>query len=254
MNKKSNFKNYHYIDVLSGLIYNLGISLEYGSDFSEFRNILLEQPDRNPVNPAFNPAYCDLGVENAFWLLGKNQEGEIIHTQAIKLLDLGNESLQSHFETHIWDFRSHGYDFDNARTQFFLSPEASRINGRVTYHGEAWIKPGRDGYRGGSLITLLTRLMLLKAFYEWMPDFFIGLQAPATSCRGLSIREGYMRAEQRSIIWHETTKGTPPQEDWMVWMSREEANFNLRIPPEYFYEMFKKNTDPELPIRMKLSA
>jgi len=254
MNKVFDFSIYDYIENLSSLIYNLGISLEYGSDFSEFRNIPFKQPDRHPVNPAFNPAYCDLGADNAFWLLGKNQEGEIIHTQAIKILDLGNENLQRHFETHIWDFRTHGYDFDNARTQFFLSPEASRIHGCVTYHGEVWTKPGKGGYRGGSLITLLTRLMLLRALYKWSPDFFIGLQAPATSCRGLSIREGYMRAEQRSIIWHETAKGAVPQEDWMVWMSKEDAHFNLRIPAEYFYEMFKKNTDPELPIRMKLSA
>ena len=186
--------------------------------------------------------------------MGTNQDGEVIHTQAIKLLDLEGGTLETHFQKRIWDFRSHGYDFDKSKTKYALSPEASRIRGRVTYHGEVWTKPGRGGYRGGSLIVLLTRLFLMKALFKWSPDFLTGLQAPITTCRGLAVREGYMRTEQRTILWYEKNSEGPPQEDWMVWMSREDARFNLRLPPELFYQMFKKNTEPTLLISQKKSA
>jgi len=242
-----------YTKELSKIISSLGIRLRYGSDFKELWSIPKHQPDRHPINPAFNPNYCNLHSGNAFWIMGLNSDGDIVHTQAIKLLDLKGSSLAQHFDEQVWDFRSYGYDFDRNRTEYFLSSEAMHIKGRVTYHGEVWMKPGRGGYRSGSLIVLLTRLFLMKAMLKWSPDYYIGLQAPMTTCRGLGIREGYMRTEQRTIVWYEKDS-TEPIEDWMVWMTADDARFNLRVPPELFYSMFKKSTEPPLPIQQQKSA
>ncbi|MEM7290248.1 MAG: hypothetical protein AAF412_07780 [Pseudomonadota bacterium] len=114
------------------------------------------------------------------------------------------------------------------------------------------MKPGRGGYRSGSLVVLLTRLLLMKAMLRWSPDYMIGLQSPITSCRGLGIREGYMRTEQRTIVWYEQNGDCI--EDWMVWMSGEDARFNLRLPCGIFYSLFKRNTEPELDLLQKQSA
>lgn len=225
------------------MVKSLGVVIRIGSDFTEFREISERQPLKNFVNPAFNPDHCDISATNGMWITGHNNTGEIVHTQAIKLLDLSESTLDQHFQQNLADYGSHGYDLDVENSQWFLTNAASNIQGQVTYHGELWLKGGPDGVRGGCLATLLTRLMLLMGLRRWSPDFMIGLQAPLTSCRGLAVREGYMRMEQRSILWKQFDD-EEILEDWLVWMSREEAEFNLRIPQDVFYEMFEKKAAP----------
>ncbi len=217
---------------------SLGLDLHVGSDFDEFRAISKEHPLKPYVNPAFDPDFVDISPLTGLWLIGTNANGEIVHTQAIKLLELTNANLAEHFRSNLTDYRTHGYDFDVDRSCCFLSPAASRISGRVSYHGELWLKGGSDGYRGGCLATILTRLMKALCLQRWSPDFMIGLQSPVTSCRGLAAREGYVHLEQRSIVW-QLRDCADAMEDWLVWMSREEAAFNLRVPPEFFYNLFE---------------
>ena len=235
----------HHVTELTDYAKQLGINLKYGQDFAAFRDTLECQPLRHPINPAFDPDRCSLSDESGFWIIGYNSNDEIVHSQAIKLLELDGGTLEQHFERRLWDFRSHGYEFDRQKCHWHLTPQARSISGTVTYHGELWLKGGPDGCRGGRLVILLTRLMLLKAYLKFSPDFMIGLQAPLSSCRGLGVREGYLRAEQRTISW--ALKDTDQfEEDWMVWMNREEAEFNLRIPPSFFYEMFEQQAQDAL--------
>lgn len=247
MSSKHKLQFFKHIEDLYDIIGMLGLSLRFGCDFDEFKNLLVDVTERHHINPAFDTEFCKLDASNAFWMIGYNSEGEIVHTQAMKLLDLEGKKLSRHFKKCIADYRSHGLNLDVDKTEVHLSNEAGKIAGDVTYHGEVWVKAGRGGYRGGSLIVLLTRLMLLKALIRWSPDYFIGLQSPLTTCRGLGVREGYMRMEQRTLVWHPKNDDTPI-EDWMVWMKNDEAEFNLRLPPSYIYDTFKKTTDPELAI------
>lgn len=220
---------------------SLGLDLQVGSDFKFFRAISKSQPLKSHVNPAFDPAFVDISPLNGFWMIGRDTNGEIVHTQAMKILELSNVSLAEHFRSHLTDYRTHGHKFDVERSNCFLTPAAAEITGRVCYHGELWLKGGPDGYRGGCLTTFLTRLMLAMCLQRWSPDFIIGLQSPSTTCRGLAVREGYMRLEQRSIVW-QLADCADIMEDWLVWMSRDEASFNLRVPLEIFYDLFETSS------------
>ena len=171
-------------------------------------------------------------------MIGYRDDGEIVCTQAMKLLDLGDSSLQEYLSEHIWEIHPYGFDPEVSDARCFLSSEARKISGVITYHGELWLKGGAQGVRGGSLAILLTRLILLESLARWNPDFMIGLQSPVTACRGLSIKEGYMRLEQRSVVWHKEKTGEL-LEGWLVWMSGKEANFNLRIPAKLFLDLFE---------------
>ena len=244
MSKHIEFKPIESIGSAVGIVNSFGIQLQIGSDFEEFRRISEIQPLKPHVNPAFNPDYCDLANGDAFWMIGFTAAGEIVQTQAMKLIDVRESTLEKHLETNFHDFRSHGYDFDMDRSYWCLSNNAANITGRISYHGELWIKGGPNGFRGGCLATILTRLMLITGMQIWSPDYMIGLQSPMTSCRGLACREGYMQVEQRSMVWQEKNDN-PPQEDWLVWMSREEAEFNLRLPPQMFYDLFESSRRPK---------
>ncbi|MGI9352117.1 MAG: hypothetical protein ACR2O3_11180 [Rhizobiaceae bacterium] len=209
-----------------------------GSDFSFFTSIPKLQTARHNINPAFDPINAELNERNAFWMIVVNDANEIVGTQAMQILPMQGASLGDYLEKNIWNFRTYGYDLDQKKTQWYLTSEASKMTGVVAYHGELWLDGSQSGLRGGSMAVMLTRLMILVGMLKWAPDYFIGLQSPLTSCRGLAVREGYMHTEQRSILWYQKKSDTP-MEDWLVWMSKEEAEFNLRLPPSFFQALLE---------------
>jgi len=237
------------IQAIRKIIRNLGITIRLGTDLDDFSKIVSRQPLRHPLAPAFDPDYECVAHKNVLWMAGYANDGELVCTQAIKLVDLGNNSLGQYLDHRMWEIHPYGYDPEVTETKYFLSDEAKKISGLVTYHGELWMKGGPNGVRGGSLAVMITRLILLECLLRWSPDFLIGLQSPVTACRGLGVRESYLRLEQRSVIWYKETTNEL-LEGWLVWMSAKEAIFNLRIPAVFFFEMFERDA----PIRNQVLA
>ena len=231
----------HQIQEYVDIIRSNGLNLATGSDFSYFTSIPKIQPARHNINPAFDPAFADLNDRNALWMIIQNAENEIVGTQAMKILPVKEGTLGEYLENNVWDFRTYGYDLDQNKTECHLTSEASNMSGVIAYHGELWLDGGQNGLRGGSMAVMLTRLMILVGMLKWAPDFYIGLQSPMTSCRGLAVREGYMHTEQRSILWYQK-KSETPMEDWLVWMNKEEAEFNLRLPASFFHALLEKQS------------
>lgn len=251
MNAEIRARFLKYVTEIHKYSRSLGIKLSYGNNFSWFRNIPEIQPLRHPVNPAFDPNCCDIHGENGFWMVGYDASGEIVHTQAIKRVNMGCDTLEQHLDKQMWDFRTAGFDFDREKSHFFLTDGAKAISGTVTYHGELWLKGGAEGFRGGSLTVLLSRLILLECYLRYEPDYMIGFQSPRSFFRGLGLRLGYLRSEQRSLMWVHKDPLKKIEEDYFVWMSRAEAEFNLRLPPSFYYEMFEQAHEPKA---MKISA
>lgn len=221
------------------IAYRNGVRLDLGTDFAEFKQHALRQPDKSPLNPAFDIDDPAVSAFQGIWMLGFNGGGEIVHTQAIKTIDLTGTTLHEHLSQHTDAFGTHGFAHDPDRTEIHLSPRSAAITGLATYHGELWLKGGPNGIRGGALVAILTRLMLMIAIARWRPDYLIGLQSPMTACRGLPVREGYAHTEQRTLVWHQSNSQSTI-EDWLVWMDLEEARFNLRIPPEFFTALLER--------------
>ncbi len=227
------------IRAIRELLGDLGIKIQTGNDLGDFAKIIAKQPLRHDLSPAFDPRYSCAPHRSAYWMAGYTKDGELACTQAVKLIDLGDKNLEQYLRRRMWDLHPYGYDPDVTETHCFLSDESRNISGLITYHGELWLKGGPDGVRGGSIAVLTTRLILLESLLRWSPDFLIGLQSPMTACRGLSVRESYMRLEQRSLVWYKDGSDEL-LEGWLVWMTAEEADFNLRIPAELFYRMFER--------------
>ena len=244
MNFNKQSRILHQIEEYVNIIKSNGLYITTGSDFAYFTSIPKLQSARHNINPAFDPKHTNLNARNALWMIILNTENEILGTQAMQILPNQELNFSEYLERNVWNFRSYGYDLDKSKTHWQLSENASEMQGLIAYHGELWLKGGDGGLRGGSMVIMLTRLMILVGLLKWNPDYFIGLQSPMTSCRGLATREGYMRTEQRSISWYQKKSDTP-MEDWLVWMSREEAEFNLRLPADFFHEMFDSKTRSE---------
>ena len=82
-----------YIAGAERVVSELGITIEIGSDFEFFCSIPKLQPDRHPVSPIFDPDESSISDSNGFWLIGRNAMGEIVLTQAIKLIPVGEVRL-----------------------------------------------------------------------------------------------------------------------------------------------------------------
>ena len=53
-----------------------------------------------------------------------------------------------------------------------------------------------------------------------------------------------MRTEQRMVQWN-IGPDQKAIEGWLVWMSREEADFNLDVPPKTFYAMLERKSETQ---------
>ncbi len=222
-------------DSIIRIIEKLGLTLKSGRNLQEFKSIVDGQPARHPIASMFHQTCESDQVDDVLWLAGFSKSGELVHTQAIKLFDIGQLSLEAFLHNQVWNIFPPGYSPDYTKRKFHLSDDAKKMRGKIVYHGEIWLK---DQYRGGALSVLLSRLMLIWSVILWRPDYILGFQLPITSMKGLAVRESYMRMEQRSLVmFNEQTEAF--FEAWLVWMNQSEAVFNLKLPAEFIAELFE---------------
>ena len=232
------FSEIDYIHRCMNIASSQGIQIQTGDNFEEFRELCDQHPSKGHVAPIFDPAVSDLPRTDGFWMVGRNKDGKLVHTQAIRTVNLVGVTMADHMRTHLHDYRPHGDHVDASRSMVSLTPQAACITGIVAYYGELWLMGGPNGYRGSCLTAIMPRLMFALALQAWNPDYFIGIMEPLAACKGLAAREGYMHVEQHSILWHQL-KEPDPLEEWLVWMSRDEANFNLRMPPDQIARLYQ---------------
>ena len=211
---------------VSGLISELedsGMHVEIGDDFSEYRSYRLAQVDRNAMYPMFDVASSYIDETNGFWVCGFNDDGDLIHTQAVRLLDLKDKSLRHHLKTHRHKYITPNTTPDPDAT-FFNGPRAlDAITGKVVYHGEFWL-PGRGlgGPRSQGATPLLSRIVFELVHKLWEPDFVYALVPKRLAERGAHLRYGYTHCEPGEWVGPDQQV---TEEDYMIWMSaRDMAN------------------------------
>ncbi|NIA68659.1 hypothetical protein HBA54_08650 [Pelagibius litoralis] len=238
MATKDRLTGSRFVSTITELVDDQGITLETGSDFSFLQKALKDQPERNALAPRFSPQGNDLNEETAFWILGRDPQGEIVHTQAVRTIDLEGLTLASYMDAQFRDFTPAGYGIDMRRSQYRGAPGSRMIAGKVCYHGELWLKGGPGGYRGAGMTAILARLAMAISLEKWSPDYVFGFMFPLAACKGLAAREGYMHTEPGSLYW-----AVPGQREkmevWTVWMGREDIRHILQIPPTSLFEQLE---------------
>ena len=247
------FSEIQFIGAINEIADRNAIDIEVSSDFDAFRELRKTQTDRPPLSPVFDPAVSDLGSKNAFWIKGCNRQGEVVHTQAMRLNDLTGCSLADHLFQRRVAYMPPGISVDIDRSDFGSAPASHFITGDVCYHGELWLKGGHNGLRGGGLTSALPRLALGLALLEWSPDFVFGLVHPLAACKGLAAREGYMHLAPGGILWHQLDD-VDVFEEWLVWMSREDIQHVMRFSPMRLYEKLEAKAKPNYAIGQRVPA
>lgn len=208
-----------------------GIEITIGSNFEDYSHIIKSERKVQNLGAPFDHEKYDLVAGESFWLIGRNKNGELIHTQAAKKVHLKGKNLAGHLLHHFRDFPPPlpGVDFD--RSRFRATPGAHRIEGDVVYHGEVWMAPEDGTYRGTGLSTVLARTGLLEIMRRWNPDYIYGFMLRQVAFKGFSERMGYFHNEPGALHWQIAGRDDP-LEAFLTWLSEEDAKFLLDIPVE----------------------
>jgi GNAT superfamily N-acetyltransferase len=182
--------------VLEGdkLARRIGIRLRLRHDFGELLYVNKQQVASGnwyPLMPMFNPEYCHLGPENAYWISGENEYGEIVTTHAGHVHYWPNTTLEQEALQMLYKGREAG------QRVVVTAPDAKRITGVVVYGGAAWVRPD---FRGRQLSQLLPRLGRAYALARWPIDWGITITAPILVEKGVTAGYGYKHFS-RSIIF-----------------------------------------------------
>tara|TARA_R110002049_G_scaffold44333_2_gene129748 strand:- start:7789 stop:8505 length:717 start_codon:yes stop_codon:yes gene_type:complete len=208
-----------------------GIEVIIGSDFDEYREIIGDERKVQQLGSPFNSQMHELSSANAFWLIGRNADGELIHTQAAKGINLGGKNLSGYLLRQYKAFPPPLAGVNLEKSRYRATPGAHRIRGHVIYHGEVWMAPDESRYRGVGLSTVLARTGLLEILRRWDPDYIYGFMLRSVAFKGFAERMGYMHNEPGALLW--SVDGRDAQiEAFLTYLSREDARFLLDIPVE----------------------
>lgn len=204
--------------------------VEIGDDFSEYRLYRSAQTDRNPMYPMFDVASSYIDESNGFWICGFNEADELIHTQAVRLLDLSGVSLAHHMNVHRHKYITPNTTPDPDLT-FYSGPEAlGGITGKVCYHGDFWLPArGLGGPRARGVTPLLSRILFEVMHGNWEPDFVFALVPKQLAARGAHLRYGYVHCEPG--IWVGPDQQIT-EEDYLIWMSAKDMVNALSRKPQ----------------------
>jgi len=205
-----------------------GMRLEIGGDFAAYRKLRNSQTNRSPLYPMFDVSCSYVDASNAFWVCGYNDNDELVHTQAIRLLNLSGASLNQHINLHRHKYITPNSTPDPDRTYYSHAPALEKITGQVCYHGEFWLSGGDGGHRSQGFTALLSRVVFELALKIWVPDYVFGFVPTPLALKGIPVRYGYTHCEPGA--WY----GPDNQiiaEEALVWMNTNDMEFFLETQP-----------------------
>jgi hypothetical protein len=161
-----------------------GILLRLRHDFDELVQLNKFYVVRDlwyPILDAFNPRCTELTPENAFWISGENEDGEVVLTNACRVLDWSGTSLAEQ-ACSLW------YGYDAGQRCVVTADMAHQITGVVAWGGASWVRPD---FRGRQLSYLTPRILKAYACARWPIDWSICYIGIENVRRGLAATYGH---------------------------------------------------------------
>jgi hypothetical protein len=129
---------------------------------------------------AFNPEYTTLTPENAFWVSGEDENGEIAATWAARVFHWPDTNLE---EQAVPFF----YGRDEGQPCIVTAPAAKLISGVALCSAAGWVRPD---FRGKQLSQLMPRVVKAYAFARWPVDWSIGYVSRSLVEKGIAAAYG----------------------------------------------------------------
>jgi hypothetical protein len=175
-----------------------------------------------PLFPIFDQDIGGITPENGFVILGRDRDGQVVATQAARLYDWSDTTL----EREGTSLRMFYADPDAALARGdrceIATPAAGNIAGRVVFSGAGWYRPD---FRSRGLATILPRISRAYALTRWNTDFTISMMADAVVAGGMADRTGYTKVEHGGVELVASPFGG--MRCALVWMPRDELLADL---------------------------
>lgn len=206
-----------------------GIELTVGTDFEQYREVLAEARPDHILGDPFEPNKHVMNATNSAWIAGRNADGKLVHTQAMRMVDMKGRRLSDYLRHNFRDFPPSGLNIDMQRSRLRPGPGALRIAGNVCYHGEYWLGDIPRVLNGEPLSNLLGRYAFWEAMTRFDPDYVFGFMEKTVVHKGFPARHAYMHTEPGTLRWY--IHGNPtPIEGYLTYMERDDLRFVLDLP------------------------
>ena len=182
----------HIIEALA----SSGMRVEVGDDFARYRNLRNTCRDGSGMPPMFDCGRSFVDHTNGFWICGFDDDHALVHTQAVRLVDIGGKTLGRHLDDHRHMYIPPDSTPDPTAT-FFRGPEAlNHVSGLIAYCGDFWMTPrGLGGPRSLGATNLLARLVFEVLCENWAPDYAFAFVPKQLGSKGAHLRYGYTNCE-----------------------------------------------------------
>lgn len=141
-----------------------GIDLRLRHDFDELIYFNKEQSTLGawyPLVDMFNPERSELNPENAFWMSGESEDGEIVVTWGARIFNFTGTSLKEQARA-MW------YGRDLGQPCTVTAEAASLISGICICGGASWVRPD---HRRQHLSRIVPRIGKAYACARWPIDW-----------------------------------------------------------------------------------
>ncbi len=172
-----------------------GVRLEVSRDFGLLEGFLEHVPEKG-LTEHFRRNLNTYSPQQAFWLGGFNQMGELVGLAAARLDQLGSWTLEKYWR----EYWSRCYPADDG-SQVQMSDRQYRfakdIQGDVVYLGEMWVakQHATNGVSGP-----FSKAILLLSLLEWQFQVAYAWVRPAFLDRGFAFKCGFASTHP-GIIW-----------------------------------------------------
>jgi hypothetical protein len=177
----------------------VGLHLRLRHDFDELLFINRKEAARGswyPLVDAFNPECTELTPENAFWISGTDDSGEIVVTWAARIYNWIGTNLAEQARA-LWFGR------DLGQPCVVTAPAASMISGVTVCGGASWVRPD---FRGKHLSRFIPRMGKAYACSRWPIDWSFCYIGRANVEKGLAINYGQKNLSY-SVFYPDSPRG-----------------------------------------------
>ncbi|WP_143274167.1 hypothetical protein [Bradyrhizobium canariense] len=195
-----------------------GIKLSIGFDFHEYVSITKTLPTKTPTYPSFRPDRSPIRSGEGYWMIGLDKNNEVALVQAARLYDLSNSNFAEHLESlkvFYSDPATQAHPQDRCSC---TAPSAKKIDGKVAYHGDFWL---RKDFRGQGMPEIMAAVLRGVSFAMWAPDFVVGLPERWLLSKGVLAQYGHLHCEPGGSVLHLIEEGIVA-DDLLVWLTGNE--------------------------------
>jgi hypothetical protein len=108
-----------------------------------------------PLFPTYDPEFWKGAEDKAFSIVGRNDDGEIVATQALRVFEWPETSFGAEAESLRLLYRDPKVHALAGESCVVTAKKAWRLSGRVTFSGGIWFRPD---FRGRKLTGIMVRL------------------------------------------------------------------------------------------------